>query len=54
VKIKTVIIEVDGGVATPVEIPKGIRVIIKDRDTDGSDRRLYKDKQGTYARGIYS
>jgi len=35
--IQTVIIEVHGGVATVVEVPKNVQVLIKDYDTEGVD-----------------
>ena len=32
---RTVIINIRGGVASPVEIPDGIQVLVRDFDTDG-------------------
>jgi hypothetical protein len=52
--MKTCVIEVRGGVASPVKIPTGVRIVIKDRDIQTSDKRIYTDKHGDYARKIYS
>lgn len=47
--MKTAIIGVKGGVAFPVKIPAGVRVMVRDYDTQGT----YRDKLGEYARSIY-
>lgn len=53
--MKTVVVTVSGGVADVVEIPKGVKVIIRDYDVEGGTAHPTKtDKNGDkYVEGIY-
>jgi hypothetical protein len=44
---KTVIVTIEGGMVQHVEVPKGVRVIVRDYDTEGADADLVqKDENG--------
>jgi hypothetical protein len=52
--ILDVIVTVHGGVCHPAELPAGVRLHVRDYDTDGSDERAKKDKDGDeYLEGTY-
>jgi hypothetical protein len=45
--MKTVRITVEGGVIQHVDCPKGVRVVVKDYDTDGvEEENLRQDENG--------
>jgi len=43
---KVVRITVEGGVIQDIEVPKGVRVILRDYDVDGEEKKLQKDENG--------
>ena len=53
--MKTVRITVEGGVVQYVDCPRGVRVVVKDYDTDGvEEESLQQDENGdTYIEGIW-
>ncbi len=45
--MKTVRVTVEGGVVQHIEVPKGVRVIVKDYDVEGCDEsQLEHDENG--------
>ena len=42
----TVTVTVEGGVVQHVEVPTGVRVVVKDYDIDGSESDLAEDTNG--------
>ena len=36
-RMKNVIVEVEGGVLTPVRIPKGVKLVVRDLDVGAKD-----------------
>lgn len=50
-----VTITVEGGVVQDVEVPPGVRVIVKDYDVEGMDEdRMTKDEDGNeYVESVY-
>ena len=44
--MKTVIITVEGGVVQNVEVPKGVTVIVRDYDVDGTESDLLQQDRG--------
>ena len=44
--MKTVRITLEGGVIQDIECPRGVRVIVKDYDTDGVEEDLCQDENG--------
>jgi hypothetical protein len=47
--MKTVRIVVEGGVVQEVDCPKGVRVVVRDYDTDDIDEKdLTKDSEGNH------
>ena len=42
----TVTVTVEGGVVQHVEVPTGVRVVVKDYDVDGSESDLAEDESG--------
>ncbi len=53
--MKTVRITVEGGVIQHVDCPKGVRVIVRDYDTDGvEEENLRQDENGdSYLEGTW-
>ena len=52
--MKTVRITVEGGVIQDIECPKGVRVVVKDYDTDGVEDNVHYDEQGdAYIEGVW-
>ena len=51
-KKSDVVLAVNGGVVSDVQIPRGIRVIIRDYDVEGCDAVLDKDEDGAEYREI--
>lgn len=53
--MKTVRITVEGGVIQYVDCPRGVKVIVRDYDTDGvEEENLQKDENGDdYIEGIW-
>jgi len=50
----TVTITVEGGVVQHVDLPPGVRVIVKDYDIDGSEADLSRDENGDqYVEGVW-
>ena len=44
--MKIVRVTVEGGVIQDIDCPEGVRVIVKDYDTDGSEADLKQDDNG--------
>lgn len=45
--IKVVEVSLEGGLITDIKLPKGVKVIVRDYDIEGSDdERIAKDKAG--------
>ena len=52
--MKTVRIVVEGGVIQYVDCPRGVRVVVKDYDTDSVEDNLQYDEQGdAYIEGVW-
>ncbi len=50
----TVTVTVEGGVVQHVEVPPGVRVVVKDYDIDGSESDLAEDTNGdNYVESIW-
>jgi hypothetical protein len=44
--MKIVRVTVEGGVIQDIDCPEGVRVIVKDYDTDGSEEAVKQDDKG--------
>jgi hypothetical protein len=53
--MKTVTVTVEGGVVQHIDIPEGVRVVVKDYDVEGCDEaELEEDENGdTYFEAIW-
>ena len=46
--MKTVIVLISGGMVQEVEVPKGVRVLVRDYDVDNTTHPTRKDESGDF------
>jgi hypothetical protein len=53
--VEASVVTIEGGVVQDIQVPKGVRVIVRDYDTNGeASERLKRDEQGdTYVETIW-